>query len=270
MDMKHTFIGKRSVLAIAIVVMLVCALALTVFAMSKTEKAYAEYVDPTIEFNVSYSIESPLYYAANAYDAEHPTTLTVTYTVTYNDGINNIVLVPTYNATYFTLTNIAPKNDTVLGTATVTGDEVEADVTKIAFEGATKYTATGDALLVLTYELSNEVVTGDYAFGLQLEGADASTANYIGTGEQLGEQFPVQIVFVSEDFEVITKKQPVIVAGYNRTAGNFYEGEEFVERHYYFFEYGKASVATTQAASLTLSNEGDNEYEALEPTDPAG
>ncbi len=95
-------------------------------------------------------------------------TFTVDYRVTINDGAHALLLLPQYNKEIFKIVGATANNGTALGVATISADE-SVEVFKIAFDSVDLFTATGDVLFSIQYEVINNV-PGKYTdFGLVLD-----------------------------------------------------------------------------------------------------
>lgn len=98
-------------------------------------------------------------------------TVTATYKVVSNDGINSILLLPKYDHSAFTLTSVVVNETTCLGSATITNEMFDQDGnTKIALESQYIYEVIGDTFVTFNYEVNKaNAVDGTYDFGLVLD-----------------------------------------------------------------------------------------------------
>lgn len=152
-----------------------------------------------------------------------PDEVVVKYYVTYNDGVNSFVLVPSYDKDVFTLLDSEnnPRvavNGIDASAITVTGNvkgENDPEFVKIAFDSSTLYDASheysaesNENVLLLTLRFSVHTAPTEYGhfrgeFGLVLDNAGktnntSSVAYQDLSGEQLGEQ---EEVFVRLDVD---------------------------------------------------------------------
>ena len=268
---------KHGVLAIALIVVFALVFACVGVAAINGNSKAALAQGETVTFQVAVSGDA-IRYVGDA-DLNH-STVVVTYKMTQNDGFNSMLLIPTYDTSVF---SIASNSDIVisdvLGNPTITSDGSNASKKILIEKDGPAYKGTDASesfFLTITYTIKGLPADGDeeYAFGLDLvlddgdtDGNSRSAAYFIQGGEQKGDQNEVAIVFTSASVRLITLEKPVITIGYNRSDGSFDSG---AITKYYLYEFGKAVVETADVASMSISHEGHNMYEALEPSDPAG
>lgn len=188
-------------------------------------------------------------------DPTDTNTVQVVYDIVKNSGVNNLYLIPDYDKTAFTLTSagVTTKNNTVLGEATITGTEVNADEIRVVWESDNKYSATDAAFLTLNFTTNNDdIANGFYDFGLDL--ARSKAYRFVADGNSLGNQVEVPIWLErvgSQMIKIVRMQEAEIKIGYNYRVDNY----DDTYTYNYSFEYGKAAVETEKVNSLTYGDE---------------
>ena len=191
-------------------------------------------------------------------------TVVVTYKITYNDGIDAILLVPEYDTDVFAVKKdnngdymVAVNDSTSLGTSIVTGGEGEVVKIELDNEGARyygTYETDSTIFLTITYEII-AATAGEYEFGFVVDPEagenEASVAYYINGGEATGTHSPVQITLAeSTPLTLITIQPAEIEFGTNMvTPDHDLNGFDYD----YFFVYNKTAVSVDQVAELTAA-----------------
>jgi len=259
---------KHGVLAIALIVVFALVFACVGVAAINGNSKAALAQGETVTFQVAVTGDTIRYV-----DSTHLGTVTVNYVITQNDGFNSMLLIPSYDSSVFSIAfNSDITISDVLGAPTIT-QEGSNGVKKILIENtgdAYAGTDSGNSVFLTIVYTIIAPTAGNYSFGLDLTTAgenNKSVAYYIQGGEQKGEQNEVKIISDTDALTLIALEQPVITIGYNRSDGSFESG---TITKYYQYEFGKAAVQTADVASMSISHPGDNTYEALEPSNPAG
>ena len=249
---------KNSSLLIGIVVLIVCALLFGVLlSAAPTLSAKADGPTDYIEFTTEVSGETTRYIdESNIGD-----TVTVTYKVTHNDGINSILLIPDFDADVFEVQTVTVNEESSLGAATITvGDGTK----KILLENTgEKYEALDgeeEFFLTVVYKII-AAVGGEYEFGLDVtsEGENnKSVAYFIESGEAKGEQTEVEIRVVKTNSLTLVVKQVATIEIGSNNSDQSTDGNGIVRD--YYFTYKKEEVGVRRVEELSLPEVADGYY----------
>ena len=202
-------------------------------------------------------------------------TFTVNYTVTVNDGVTTLLLIPQFDRNVFKIANVTMNDGTVLGTATPS-ENMNVDPYKIAFEGTALYNTTGDILISIEYEVINNIA-GKYSdFGLVLDYPEdtmedpdnntRSNAWYILAEEGISAIHNEIRIYVDNEISVIIQTEGYITI---EEQSVYYHGEALTTGHVYVLATEFDSEATyyefvagefVESSDVTADNFGDNYY----------
>ena len=209
-------------------------------------------------------------------------TFTIDYTVTINDGVHAMLLIPQFDTTVFKIKSATIDNTTVLGPGTMSGDP-DVDTFKFAFEGLDLYDTTGNVLISVEYELIRTVAGKYEDFGFivdyptdtlstTMDALSRSNAWYILQESEFVDHVEVAI-FVDNHVTLIVQtpgtitiaEQTVVYHGESLTAGDVYTLATAYDQEatYYEFVAGEAVLA----ADVTEDNFTDKHYYVLNPQD---
>nr|MBO4517863.1 hypothetical protein [Clostridia bacterium] len=200
---------------------------------------------------------------------------TVNYRVVVNDGVNVVLLIPQFNKNAFKIANITVDNTTALGTATLTAN-LDSNPCKIAIESTDLYNGIGEIMVVIEYEIVNNI-PGKYTdFGFVLDYPEDTTSEvdnntrsnawYILSEPGLSAIHNEIRIYVDNTISVIIQAAATITIAEQNV---IYHGESLTVGHVYLLATAFDSTATyyefidgefVLAEDITASNFGDKYY----------